>query len=87
MENYSERNYHGPTVKLNENMSLQGFLRHSTIHYWLMEKSIFLSNLQIKKKKQQISVRTGLECKVIVKLKKLSKIAYDSAKRSTEVYT
>lgn len=53
MENYSKRNYHGPTVKLTENIFLQGCLRHSTIHYWLMEKSIFLSNLQIKKREKK----------------------------------
>lgn len=72
MENYSKRNYHRPTVKLNENMFLQGHLRHSTIHYWLMEKSIFLSNLQMKKKKKkrQISFLTRLAFKEIIKLKK-----------------
>jgi len=51
LENYLERNYHRPTVKLNENMFLQDYLGHSTIHYWLMEKSTSLSNLQIKKEK------------------------------------
>lgn len=44
--------------------------------------------LQKKKKKLQISFRTGLKFKVIVKVKKLfSKTAYDSAKKNTKVYT